>query len=390
MQISLRSHMIAGTTALVGATAIAMTPIAPAVSLPSLSPTKAAVTLAAIDNPITAVIATGGLAIDYLINSNYSLGAGGGDDNWGSGVGTNSGIGDTINGAIYNSFLAPFGYLPSIKSIGLVPNFLAVPFPIGISVVNNWLGYAGVVVDTGAQVLGDLSSLLWAPVGITVAIANAVLTGNFAAIPTIIQTGIQAGIAGVTDAIQATVAGVQYILGSVVAKATAVVNTASAALPELIATIQGQAAALTASVTANVSAITAAIATGNVEAIWNQAVESLLSPTGIPGTLLNLTLGAGVQLDPVNPLTYVPSVRATVQTLGQAVSGALGTAPAAGAALRAPRTAAAKVAKAAPAAVAAASDNGGAAAASDAPAPAKKAANRAGRHAAAAKAAAAE
>ena len=388
MQISLRSQMLAGTTALVGATAIAMTPIAPAVSLPALSPTKAAVELSALSNPITALINTGGLAIDYLINSNYTLGAGGGEANWGSGVNTNSGIGDVINGAIYNSYLAPFGYLPSIKAIGLVPNFLAVPFPIGISVVNNWLGYAGVVVDTGAQVLGDLSSLLWAPVGITVAIANAVLTGNIAAIPTIIQTGIQAAITGVTDAIQATVSGVQYILGSVVAKATAVVNTASTALPELIATIQEQATALTASVTTNVSAITAAIATGNIETIWNTAVSSLLSPTGIPGTLLNLTLGAGVQLDPVNPLTYVPSVRATVQTIGQAVSGALGTAPAAGAALRSPRSAAAKVAKAAPAAaasVAAAGDND-AAATSDAPAPAKKAkAARNARAAAAAK-----
>ncbi|MGI9164335.1 MAG: hypothetical protein ACR2JI_15635, partial [Mycobacterium sp.] len=268
MQISLRSHMIAGTTALVGATAIAMTPIAPAVSLPALSPTKAAVELSALSNPITAVISTGGLAIDYLINSNYTLGAGGGAANWGSGVNTNSGIGDIVNATIYNSYLEPLGYLPSIKAIGLVPNFLAVPFPIGISVVNNWLGYAGVIVDTGAQVLGDLSSLVWAPVGITVAIAQAVLSGNFGAIPTIIQTGIQAGIAGVTDAIQATVAGAQYILGSVVAKASAVVNNLSTALPELIGVIQGQATALTASVTANVGAITAALATGNIETIW--------------------------------------------------------------------------------------------------------------------------
>ena len=389
MQISLRSHMIAGTTALVGATAIAMTPIAPAVSLPSLSPTKAAVTLAAIDNPITAVIATGGLAIDYLINSNFTQGIGGGAANWGSGVGTNSGIGDIVNGAIYNSYLEPFGYLPSIKAIGLVPNFLAVPFPIGIQVVNNLLGYAGVVVDTGAQVLGDLSSLIWAPVGITVAIANAVLTGNIAAIPTIITEGIQAGIAGVTDAIQATVAGAQYILGSVVAKASAVVNNLSTALPQLIGVIQGQAAALALSVTTNATAITTAIATGNVETIWNQVVTSLLSPTGIPGSLLNLTLGAGVQDAALPlPLGYVPSVRATVQTLGQSISGALGTAPTSAAALPSPRSAAAKVAKAAPAAAAAA-DNG-AAAASEAPATTKKAAAAVGRHAASARAAAAK
>lgn len=386
MQISLRSQMLAGTTALVGATAIAMTPIAPAVSLPSLSTTKAAVTLAALDNPITALIGTGGLAIDYLINSNFTQGVGGGAANWGSGIGTNSGIGDLINGAIYNSYLEPFGYLPSIKAIGLVPNFLAVPFPIGIQVVNNVLGYAGVVVDTGAQVLGDLSSLVWAPVGITVAIAQAVLSGNFAAIPTIITDGIQAGIAGVTDAIQATVAGAQYILGSIVAKASAVVNNLSTALPQLIGVIQGQATALTASVTANVGAITAALATGDIETIWNTTVASLLGPTGIPGTLLNLTLGAGVQLT-ADPTTYVPSVRATVQTLGQSISGALGTAPASAASVR---SAAAKKAAAPAAAVAASTEAAGNEAASNsdaAPAPAKAAAKtgRSARAAAAAK-----
>ena len=363
MQISLRSHMIAGTTALVGATAIAMTPMAPAVSLPSLNTTKAAVEMAAFSNPITALIATGGVAIDYLINGQYALGAGGGEANWGSGMGTNSGIGDVVNAAIYNSYLEPFGYLPNIKNVGIVPNFLSAPLPIGLQVVNNWLGYAGVIVDTGANVLGDLSSLIWAPVGITVAIAQAVLTGNFPAIPGIIQAGITAAIQGVTDAIQETVLGVQTILSSIVTKAQALVTNLSTALPQVVDVLQGQVAALSASVTTNVGAITAAIASGDITNIWNTTVASLLSPTGIPGTVLNLTLGAGVQLNPADPTTYVPSVRATVQTLQQSVKGALGTAPASAAA----RPAASKAA---------------------APAAAKKAG--VGRHAAAAKAAAAK
>ena len=117
MQISLRSQLVAGTTALVGATAIAMTPIAPAVSLPSLNVSKAAVALAAIDNPITALINTGGLAIDYLINGQYQLGAGGGAANWGAGMGTNSGIGDInndgiVNGADLGALLGAFGPCP--------------------------------------------------------------------------------------------------------------------------------------------------------------------------------------------------------------------------------------------------------------------------------------
>ena len=379
MQISLRSQMIAGTTAIVGATAIAMTPMAPAVSLPSINTTKAAVELAAITNPINTLVATGGLAIDYLINGNFTQGAGGGAANWGSGIGTNSGIGDIVNGLIYNSYIPSPGpgYLPAIKNIGIVPNFLSVPFPVLTQVVNNWLGYAGVVVDTGATVLGNLSNLVWAPVGLTVAIAQAVLTGNIASIPTIIQAAVSTAIAGITNSITAVVSGVQYIAGSIVAKAQALVTNLSTALPTVVQVIQGQVAALSLSVQSNVAAITAAIAGGDITNIWNTAVASLLGPTGIPGTLLNLTLGAGVQLNPADPTTYVPSVRATAQTLQQSVKGALSSGVTSAAAVRS--AAAAKKAAAPAAAVEAASTE---AASSDAaPAPAKATA-KVGRHAA--------
>lgn len=379
MQISLRSQMIAGTTALVGATAIAMTPMAPAVSLPTLSTTKAAVALAAIDNPINAIVATGGLAIDYLINGQYQLGAGGGAANWGSGMGTNSGIGDVVNGLIYNAFIPSPGpgYLPAIKNVGIIPNILSAPLPVLTQVVNNWLGYAGIIVDTGAQVLGNLSNLIWAPVGLTVAIAQAVLTGNIAAIPTIIQAAVSTAISGITNSITAVVGGAQEILGSIVAKAQALVTNVSEALPKLVSTIQGQVAALALSVQTNATAISTAIAGGDITNIWNTAVASLLGPTGIPGTLLNLTLGAGVQLNPADPTTYVPSVRATAQTLQQSVKGALSSGVTSAAAVRS--AAAAKKAAAPAAAVEAASTE---AASSDAaPAPAKATA-KVGRHAA--------
>ena len=379
MQISLRSQMIAGTTALVGATAIAMTPMAPAVSLPSINTVKANVALAAdITNPINAIVATGGLAIDYLINGQYELGAGGGAANWGSGMGTNSGIGDFINAAIYNSYSELTSqYLPAIKNVGIIPNILSAPLPVLTQVVNNWLGYAGIIVDTGAQVLGNLSNLIWAPVGLTVAIAQAVLTGNIAAIPTIIQAAVSTAISGITNSITAVVGGAQEILGSIVAKAQALVTNVSTALPQVVSVIQGQVAALALSVQTNATAISTAIAGGDITNIWNTAVASLLGPTGIPGTLLNLTLGAGVQLNPADPTTYVPSVRATAQTLQQSVKGALSSGVTSAAAVRS--AAAAKKAAAPAAAVEAASTE---AASSDAaPAPAKATA-KVGRHAA--------
>ena len=58
MQISLRSHLIAGTAAVVGASAIAMTPVMGAqLSLPAINvPTVAKVTLAGLDSPISELL----------------------------------------------------------------------------------------------------------------------------------------------------------------------------------------------------------------------------------------------------------------------------------------------------------------------------------------------
>ena len=58
MQISLRSHLIAGTAAVVGASAIALTPVMGAqLSLPAINvPTVAKVTLAGFDSPISELL----------------------------------------------------------------------------------------------------------------------------------------------------------------------------------------------------------------------------------------------------------------------------------------------------------------------------------------------
>ena len=142
------------------------------------------------------------------------------------------------------------------------------------------------------------------------------------------------------------------------------------------------AAARSASATTAVTNITAALSTGNVEGAWNAAVAGLLGPTGVPGSIVNLTLGAGVQIGDVNGsatynTNFVPSVRNEVQTLGQGLSVALSSTAA---------TPAAAVRSAATKAVPAAATEG----AADAAAPAKHAPAKVGRHAAAATAAAAK
>jgi len=373
MQISLRSPMIAGTTAIVGAAAVAMTPIAPAAGLPALSSANAAVSLAVYANPLSALYNSVNLGIDYLINGNYSLDAGGGATNWPA-----AGISDYTNSVLPFGFWNDgSGYLPAITNIGLIPNFITVPFPVGFQIVDNWIGYTNTAYQAAAQVIDAGLNLLWAPVGLSIAIVQDLASGNIADIPVQIQATLAYAVAQIQDAIAAVVGGAGVIAANFVAKATAAVQVLAAAVPAALANVPRQLGVIAASATTAITNITTALSTGNVEGAWNAAVTGLLGPTGVPGTVVNLTLGAGVQTGEVSDSTtyyanVVPSIRNEVQSLGQGLSLALAsTAPLPTAAVRSP---AARTVRAAAAA--------DATAAADAAAPAKKGAARAARHAA--------
>ncbi|MGV0990928.1 MAG: hypothetical protein ACOYB7_01615 [Mycobacterium sp.] len=375
MQISLRSQMLAGTTALVGATAIAMTPIAPAVSLPALSPTKAAVALAAFDNPFNALLATAGTVVHYTLSSSPT-GAGNAAFNW---------PGAQVSNVIDTGVLPGLG----VATAGLIPNILANPFPAGTQLVNNWLGYAGTAINTGAAVLGAVSTIAWLPVNLAGTIVSDILSGNIGAIPADITLAINTAIATASGAVTLAIAGVTSIVTGIITRAQALVTTLVAEAPQLVGAIQGQVTALTTTISNVVTNITTGFAAGGLAGAWNAGVVGLLStvaPVGstytgltLPGTVVGLTEGAGVQLVAGNAgaSTFVPSVRTVGTSIATAVAGALAT-PIVASPVAAVRTAAAKTA----APVAAAS--------SDAAAPAKAAAAKVGRHAAAAKAAAAK
>ena len=405
MQISLRSQMIAGATAVVGATAVAMTPIAPAVQLPTLSATKAAVELAAWANPIQALVGSVNLGVNYLINDTYTYGADGGVANWG----LESGIEDNVNQDIL-----PFscwddgtgacqpvsvgGALPAITAVGLIPNFLSDPFPVATQLASNWIGYANTAWQAGGAAIGNLTTVLWAPVGLTAAVVTALLTGQGATIPAIIQGAAAEVVANLQSAVQAVVGGVTTIVQNVVARAQAVVTFLATALPAVVTGTTNQIATLVSTTQAVVGSIGTALVGGDFNGAWNAAVAGLLGPVGVPGVnvtipgdLINLTLGAGVQNAAVNSqadyyANVVPSVRNELQSLGQGLSLALQTTPAPVAAASVRSAAAAKTGK--PAAAVAATE--ASAAGDSTAAPAKRGPAKAVRHAAAARAAAAK
>ena len=161
-----------------------------------------------------------------------------------------------------------------------------------------------------------------------------------------------------------------YVLQNVVAKAQAVFNT----LASGVGTILGVTAAQISLVVAKtVQVVQDTFAATTFEGGWNAAIDGLFGPSGIPGTILNLTLGEGVQVAPITGATqdeitasfkagFVPSVRTEVQGLVKEITADLQVvgSPAAAAPAGARKAARAAAAAAAPAAVAPAAEAGAA------------------------------
>jgi len=372
VQISLRSHLIAGTAAVVGAGAIAINPVMGAqLSLPSINvPAAAQVALAAFDSPLAQLFATLDLANDYLLDSasNPLVAA-----NW-----PYAGFGTTFGVPPANYPLLPAALnsaeLGGYSSVGVVSQFIDDALPIISQLGYNGLNYLNITGNALFTSGAVLTQSVWTAVG-QLLMGN--IPGALAAISTAIST------AG-----SALLAAGGYVLNSVIAKASAVINTVVGSAGQVLTVAAAQAAVVIAATSAVVTNTVTALSLGNIEGAWNYAVDGLLGPSGIPGTLLNLSIGAGIQTGAiVTPdaagiaAVFVPSTRTVLQALGNAIVTDLQVSPAAAAA--APSAAAARSAaatEAAPAAEAAAGDSSAAATGS---APAEKpAAHRAARKAA--------
>lgn len=265
MEISLRSQIVAGTAAVVGAGAIAMTPVLPAhmpsVDLPATA--TASVALAGFDSPITELIDTLALATPFLFSTaNYPN--------------------------------------PLVKE-GLIPQIIADALPIIRQLGVNGSTYLNTTfnaVNTAAQAI---SEGVW---NFPEAVIDAVTTLSL--------TPIINGILGpINTAGTALLAAGNYVLQGVIARASAVVSN----IPTLVETLIGSVVAQVTAVVNKVISIGENVLTNltslNIEGTWNAVVDGLLGPTGLPGTLVNLTLGAGVP-EPSVPGGFAPSVRTVI------------------------------------------------------------------------------
>jgi len=383
MQISLRSHLIAGTAAIVGAGAIAINPVMGAqLSLPSINvPAAAQVALAAFDSPLAQLFATLDVANNYLLNSTGDPAGVASAVYWpGANFGTNTFGVPPANYPLLPTALGQAA-LGGYSSVGLVSQFIDDGLPIISQLGYNGLNYLNLTGGALSAAGIVLTQSVWDAAGL-------LLQGNISLALTEISTAIS--FAG-----QELLFAGGYVLNNVIAKASAVVATLVGSLPQVLAVTAAQAAVVAASASAVLTNTVTALSSGNIQAAWNYAVDGLLGPSGIPGALLNLSIGAGIQTGPIvpsnpaDPTTYpaaiaavfVPSTRTLVQVLSNEIVADLQVEAAPAAA--APSAAAARSAaatEAAPAAEAAAGDSTAAATGS---APAEKpAAHRAARKAA--------
>ena len=348
MQLSLRSQMIAGTTALVGASAIALTPVAPAVNLPALqAPSLANVSLAAFDSPITALLNTSVMATNYLFsNANPADAA-----QWPfAQFGTFWGVPPTnypvLPAALGNDALG--GY----SSVGLIPQIIDDGLPIISELGWNGTDYLQVASSSLYGAAYSISEGIWDIPAEVYAAVGELLGGDPAAA---IQTLINAVVVPVYTAGSFLLAGGSYIASGLITRAGALLASIPEILGGLVTTAIGIPTALIGKTVDIVGGVVTSLLSFDLEGAWNGVVNGLLGPEGLPGTILNLTIGAGVQTGPIDALTpeaiaanFAPSLRTAVQSVVKTVAGALATPVALSAATVSP--AAARSAVAAPAA----------------------------------------
>jgi hypothetical protein len=312
MLITLRSQLIAGTAAVVGATAIAATPVTVAhLNLPSLpASTVAHVTLAGFNNPISNLLATVGVATNYLFNATSSVGDAASWPNSGFSLGT------LLPGALTENSLGGF------NAVGLLPQINNDAFPVFQKLVNNGAAYINATTNAVTSAGYALTEGVWTATGqaLNLQLSQALSTLG-AAVNTAGTTLLAAG---------------TYVL-------TNVVRNLGAALPFIPSYVQLQVAAFNAgaALVANqaIGIVTTAVGqlgSANYEGAWNTVVDGLTAPSGLLGTLLNTTIGAGVQTGAIAnegqiAANFVPSDRLVIQTAVKGIAGALtltGTPPA--------------------------------------------------------------
>jgi hypothetical protein len=210
----------------------------------------------------------------------------------------------------------PFG---TYSSVGLLPQIIDDALPI-----ISQLGYNG----------SDYLNVTATSVGLAgVQLGNAIVDSIAALVSFDIPGSIEALLTGISQVGSTLLTAGGYVLTGVVERLTAVVEATIGLLPTVLGATLRQIQVVGDSVGTVFNNFFDAFGTAApIENAWNALVDGLLGPSGIPGTLVNLTIGAGVQTGPITDLTeeaigaaFVPSIRTEIQTGVNVIQNALST-----------------------------------------------------------------
>lgn len=300
MQISLRSQMAAGVAAL-GATAVAITPIAQPDIIPSMQRVSAAVELAMFDNPVTVLLDTiSATSVDLF----YPGALPGPEDLYWP---------DSFYSEDFSILYAP-------AYAGLIPDTVN-QFSFGAlsAVLNNASGYIDAGIFGTTALLGGVAASVFNVPFALIAAAQLALAGNIPAAIAELQNQILVPLqSGVVGAIE----GIGYILDNVIANASTVLtSTVPRLVNDTIGYVLGAGTYLLENVINTAGAIVTSLAGLDIEGAWNAAINGVLGYNGILGSIGQLTTGIGIPQDidypPVVPTIVYPSVHSVLTSNGQ-------------------------------------------------------------------------
>ncbi len=312
MLISLRSHLIAGTAAVIGAGSVAVAGVHQ--PLPAL-PASATVALAAFNNPIEQLLGTLEVGQNYLLGTYYEgsdspLTPGAGEFNWPF-AGMDQVGGDVLNYALYNEIA-----LGNYYSVGLLPQLTNQANPIIRQLTTNLFTYLNAGLSGVIDSVAAASAGVWDFPAAAVDAFELALNGQINEAITVLTDAVVTPIVEAGGALFDTAA---FVVTDFLAKTVAVLEVIPVNLALFAGAAFGGAAVLAERSVQIATAWVESLGSGDWEGAWNVAVDGLLGPSGLPGTALNLTIGAGVQtgaiVDPQTDIAenFVPSFRTATQ-----------------------------------------------------------------------------
>lgn len=306
MQISLRSHLIAGVAA-VGATAIVISPVVQPDVLPSMQRVSSAVQLIAFDSPVAVLLATVNDVTANVFSQEPLPG---------------TMVDDPRDLYWPDSFYIPdFSFVFAPGYLGVIPDFgNQVSFGGLSGVVSNVSGYVYAATEgLTALVSGPTTALFNTPFALITA-AGYAAAGRVDLALAELQTQILGPLQqGITTALAAA----GYIIDNAIRNVGTVLTNA---IPGLLSKVINETlipGALYIGQTA-ITAISTAVtqlSAGQFDAAWNTALNGLLGPSGTLGLIEKLTVGIGVIQDVsypegVVPTVVIPSLRADLNSTG--------------------------------------------------------------------------